>query len=170
MAVDLITGFRNTTTASAETAAVQEAASGLESVQKLIRLLSQSQSQQQSATDYEAFADMAVTKFKCVISLLDRPTRTLTGHARFRRGPVYQSQSVIKNQNQNDVVLEECETKVYCPTPIQQARNSFVSSVTGETENLKPELFVDVSEFHFHVLHRFGELHFREDIHFDNED
>ncbi|XP_076956151.1 putative WRKY transcription factor 7 [Bidens hawaiensis] len=122
MAVDLITGFRNTTTASAETAAVQEAASGLESVQKLIRLLSQSQSHQQSATDYEAVADVAVTKFKRVISLLDRPTRTLTGHARFRRGPVnsYQSQPVINSQNQNDVVLEECETKVYCPTPIQQ--------------------------------------------------
>ncbi|KAK9054111.1 hypothetical protein SSX86_025188 [Deinandra increscens subsp. villosa] len=131
MAVDLITGFR--TTASDETNAVQEAASGLESVQKLIRLLSQSQSHQQSAKDYEAVADVAVNKFKRVISLLERPSREnkLTGHARFRRGPVnsYQNndqnnQTVVrvkdKDQEQDDVVSEEGETKVYCPTPIQQ--------------------------------------------------
>ncbi|MFS7947589.1 putative transcription factor WRKY family [Helianthus anomalus] len=136
MAVDLITGFRTT-----ETNAVQEAAAGLESVQKLIRLLSQSQSQQQSVTDYEAVADVAVTKFKRVISLLDRPNRQLTGHARFRRGPVNNNNnnnnihkrndvvseniSTTSNKNihihkRNDVVLEEGENKVYCPTPIQQ--------------------------------------------------
>lgn len=125
MAVDLIMGFR-TTTASAENNAVQEAASGLESVQKLIRLLSQSQSQQQqSPVDYKAVADVAVTKFKRVISLLGRPSRELTGHARFRRAPVnhgrYQDQTLImKDHEQDDVVSEEGETKVYCPTPIQQ--------------------------------------------------
>ncbi|KAD4888196.1 hypothetical protein R6Q59_034718 [Mikania micrantha] len=125
MAVDLIMGFR--TTASAENSAVQEAASGLESVQKLIRLLSQSQSQQQSPADYKAVADVAVTKFKRVISLLERPGRELTGHARFRRGPVNQSgyqmiqnQTIMKDHEQDDVVLEDSETKVYCPTPIQQ--------------------------------------------------
>ncbi|KAL7603714.1 probable WRKY transcription factor 7 [Lactuca sativa] len=125
-AVDLIMGFRNTT--SDETNAVQEAASGLESVQKLIRLLSQSQSQQQnqSPADYKAVADVAVTKFKRVISLLGRPSRELTGHARFRRAPVNHggylnhNQTIMKDHDQDDVVSDEGENKVYCPTPIQQ--------------------------------------------------
>ncbi|KAI3785099.1 hypothetical protein L1987_44211 [Smallanthus sonchifolius] len=135
MAVELIMGFRNT--ASAETNAVQEAASGLESVQKLIRLLSQSQSQQQSAADYKAVADVAVTKFKRVISLLERPNRELTGHARFRRGPV----NLVKDhEQQDDVVLEEAETKVYCPTPIQQVPYIPPPPATPATGN-QPLLF-----------------------------
>ncbi|XP_071710320.1 probable WRKY transcription factor 15 isoform X2 [Rutidosis leptorrhynchoides] len=103
MAVDIIMDFRNTT----DNDVVQQAASGLESVQNLIRLLSQSQSQsqqqqqqQQFSADYKAVADVAVTKFKRVISLLGKPSRELTGHARFRR--------------------DDNETKVYNPTPIQQ--------------------------------------------------
>ncbi|KAI3760943.1 hypothetical protein L1987_51347 [Smallanthus sonchifolius] len=137
MAVDLITGFSTT----AETNAVQEAAAGLESVQKLIRLLSQSQSQRQSATDYEAVADVAVTKFKRVISLLERPSRELTGHARFRRGPVnrYQNQMVIKDHEQDDDVLGEGETKVYCPTPIQQV--PFVPPPPPPVAGNQPPLF-----------------------------
>ncbi|KAL8191628.1 hypothetical protein R6Q57_028359 [Mikania cordata] len=77
--------------------------------------------------DYKAVADVAVTKFKRVISLLERPGRELTGHARFRRGPVNQSgyqtiqnQTIMKDHEQDDVVLEDSETKVYCSTPIQQ--------------------------------------------------
>ncbi|KAI5655259.1 hypothetical protein M9H77_32446 [Catharanthus roseus] len=102
MAVELMTGFRNDgfTSKMEDNGAVQEAATaGLQSVEKLIRLLSQSQSQSQShqqqiykdpsskssATEYQAVADAAVNKFKKFISLLDR---TRTGHARFRRGPV----------------------------------------------------------------------------------
>ncbi|XP_027149908.1 probable WRKY transcription factor 7 [Coffea eugenioides] len=96
MAVELMTGFRNDTFASKmEESAVQEAATaGLQSVEKLIRLLSQSQSQpsqiyqdpsSKQSSDYQAVADAAVNKFKKFISLLDR---TRTGHARFRRGPV----------------------------------------------------------------------------------
>ncbi|KAJ0754105.1 putative transcription factor WRKY family [Helianthus annuus] len=142
MAVDLITGFK--TTISDENDAVQQAASGLESVQKLIRLLSQSQSQQQP--DYKAVADAAVAKFKKVISLLGRPNRELTGHARFRRGPVnqtgYQNYCNIKKE-QNDVVSEG-ETKVYSPTPIQQVPfvpppppSSTVAPATGN----QPALF-----------------------------
>ena len=81
-----------------EKTAVQEAASGLESVGKLIKLLSQQQQQQGQVEENEssddkkiemdcrAVADVAVTKFKKVISLLDR---TRTGHARFRRAPVF---------------------------------------------------------------------------------
>ncbi|KAI3726311.1 hypothetical protein L1987_66108 [Smallanthus sonchifolius] len=132
MAVELIMAFRNTV--SAETNAVQEAASGIESVQNLIRLLSQSQSQQQSAADYKAVADVAVTKFKRVISLLERPNRELTGHARFRRGPV----NLVKDHEQDDVVLEEAETKVYCPSPIQQV--PYVPPETPAT-GTQPPLF-----------------------------
>lgn len=101
MAVELMPGFRNDSfTSKMEDNAVQEAATaGLQSVEKLIRLLSQSQTQSQlqiypdpsskssssSTTEYQAVADAAVNKFKKFISLLDR---TRTGHARFRRGPV----------------------------------------------------------------------------------
>ncbi|CAI9115832.1 OLC1v1016834C1 [Oldenlandia corymbosa var. corymbosa] len=107
MAVDLMTGFRTDSFAAAkmEETAVQEAATaGLQSVEKLIRLLStttQSKSDPQQATvyqdssDYQAVADAAVHKFKKFISLLDR---TRTGHARFRRGPVNNSNS---NPNPN---------------------------------------------------------------------
>nr|GEX65207.1 probable WRKY transcription factor 7 [Tanacetum cinerariifolium] len=121
MAVDLI--MSSTT----EHNAVQEAASGLESVQKLIHLLS---SHQQSQPDeYQAVADMAVNKFKRVISLLGRTNRELTGHARFRRAPPVSSYNnnnnnsnivVRKSEQQDDVVSDESENKVYNPTPIQQ--------------------------------------------------
>lgn len=122
MAVDLI---MSTTT---EHNAVQEAASGLESVQKLIRLLSHQQSQQVAPDEYQAVADMAVNKFKRVISLLGRTNRELTGHARFRRAPPVNSNNdnnncnivSIRNSEQDDVVSDESETKVYNPTPIQQ--------------------------------------------------
>lgn len=101
-----------------EKTAVQEAASGLESVGKLIKLLSQQQRQQGQVQENEtgddkkieidcrAEADVAVTKFKKVISLLDR---TRTGHARFRRAPVFSKPVSVSPEN-----------KVYCPTPIQQ--------------------------------------------------
>ncbi|XP_027345921.1 probable WRKY transcription factor 15 isoform X2 [Abrus precatorius] len=97
MAVELMMGYRNESfTSKAEENAVQEAASGLESVEKLIRLLSQTQTRQQYNSsssssnnqierDCKAVADVAVSKFKKVISLLGR---TRTGHARFRRAPL----------------------------------------------------------------------------------
>ncbi|CAL5326211.1 probable WRKY transcription factor 15 [Camellia sinensis] len=106
-----------------ENAVVQEAASGLESVNKFIRLLSQQQQQQQEGLlsadselrssmaleiDCRAVADTAVNKFKRVISLLGR---TRTGHARFRRAPLISPPNRIN---------EVSETRVYCPTPIQQ--------------------------------------------------
>ena len=84
--------------------AVREAASaGLQSVEKLIKLLSQMDNHHSATSslnnndsnknssirfddsDYKAVADVAVNKFRKVISLLDR---TRTGHARFRRGPL----------------------------------------------------------------------------------
>ncbi|KAL3514455.1 hypothetical protein ACH5RR_027172 [Cinchona calisaya] len=141
MAVELMTGFRNDVTFSSkmdESAAVQEAATaGLQSVEKLIRLLSQSQLQtpshnissktSSSSSDYQAVADVAVNKFKKFISLLDR---TPTGHARFRRGPVANPpQEQPHRQPTNNLiqpVMEDDKEKVvksgariYCPTPVQ---------------------------------------------------
>lgn len=96
MAVELMSGYRNSGFAAAMTeddAVKEAAAAGLQSVENLIRLLSQSRHQnfgfssavESSGADYHAVADVAVGKFKKFISLLDR---NRTGHARFRRGPV----------------------------------------------------------------------------------
>ncbi|XVF15508.1 hypothetical protein REPUB_Repub09cG0159900 [Reevesia pubescens] len=127
MAVELMMSYRNSNsfTAKMEENAVQEAASGIESVEKLIRLLSQTQQQNHSSNqeklssldlemDCKAAADVAVSKFKKVISLLGR---TRTGHARFRRAPIPPPAATNINQNQAN---EEQETKVYYATPIQQ--------------------------------------------------
>ncbi|KAM1529536.1 probable WRKY transcription factor 7 [Malus sylvestris] len=136
MAVDFM-GYRNTSSSSSFSAkleenAVQEAASGLESVEKLIRLLSQAQQNQHQEKypstamdmDCRAVADVAVSKFKKVISLLGR---TRTGHARFRRAPLtVNSGSSFQPQYQShsqDIVVKQApleSTKVYHATPIQQ--------------------------------------------------
>ncbi|XVE87077.1 hypothetical protein DITRI_Ditri18aG0087300 [Diplodiscus trichospermus] len=152
MAVELMMSYRNNNdddyddcfTAKMEENAVREAASGLESVEKLIRLLSQTQQQQQSNSndqekhhqsssistrssldlemDYKAAADGAVSKFKKVISLLGR---TRTGHARFRRAPVAahpaatNSIAVPPSVNQNQA-NQENGTKAFYATPIRQ--------------------------------------------------
>lgn len=171
MAVELMMDYRSTRNNNntncinfvaklEEKSVVQEAASGLESVEKLIRLLSQTQSQQiqqqnKSPMEIEMVADAAVTKFKKVISLLDR---NRTGHARFRRAPLANNNSRLPSNSSKDFV----DTKVYSPTPIQQVplitydhfnplvpktisfsyspemsrTNSFnISSLTGETES-----------------------------------
>lgn len=67
--------------------AIQEAASqGLKSMEHMIRLLSNRP--QDHNVDCSEITDFTVSKFKKVISLLNR-----TGHARFRRGPVQSSPS-----------------------------------------------------------------------------
>ncbi|PIN04197.1 hypothetical protein CDL12_23273 [Handroanthus impetiginosus] len=69
-----------------ETMAVQEAAdAGLNSMARLIEAFSHQQPPpcQNQKPDCREIANFTVSKFKRVISLLDR-----TGHARFRRGPV----------------------------------------------------------------------------------
>ncbi|CAJ2635356.1 unnamed protein product [Trifolium pratense] len=122
MAVELMTGYNNnnrteTFTTIAEENAVQEAASGLESVEKLIKLLSQARHQYQPSNpnnnpsmeierDCNAFADIAVSKFKRVISLLEK---TRTGHARFRKAPLPQTQQI-----------QISETPIFNATPLQQ--------------------------------------------------
>lgn len=63
--------------------AIQEAASqGLKSMEHLIRVINH----QSSLTDCTNLTDVTVSKFKKMISLLNR-----TGHARFRRSPVLSS-------------------------------------------------------------------------------
>ncbi|KAF8389400.1 hypothetical protein HHK36_026095 [Tetracentron sinense] len=80
MAVDLL-GFSKMD----EQIAIQEAASeGLKSMEHLIRILSHQshQNQRQNQLDCREITDFTVSKFKKVVSILNR-----TGHARFRRGP-----------------------------------------------------------------------------------
>lgn len=120
MAVELMLGYRTDSfNSKMEQIAVKEAASGLESVEKLMKLLSHSQhlgsssslaskSDVAMSTDYKAVADAAVSKFRKVISLLGR---TRTGHARFRRGPL------TPNPRPENPIQEE---KIYYATPIQQ--------------------------------------------------
>ncbi|KAK6939645.1 WRKY domain [Dillenia turbinata] len=148
MAVELMMGYRGdhsfATTTEMEDHALEEAASaGLQSVEKLIQLLSQrnsnhnqiesSSNSNNSASssmdidlDCKAVADVAVNKFKKVISLLDR---TRTGHARFRRAPIPSQQP--QQQQQNQKIQEQSKetqrekqsdsvSKIYHPTPIQR--------------------------------------------------
>ncbi|KAF8410106.1 hypothetical protein HHK36_002628 [Tetracentron sinense] len=129
MAVELMMGYRNDSfAAKMEENPVEEAASaGLQSVEKLIRLLSQRQQQFEAkpAMDIEmdcrVVADVAVTKFKKVISLLGR---TRTGHARFRRAPLDSSppqqtqEPVPVTQQTKEEKQSYGSTRVYCPTPI----------------------------------------------------
>lgn len=116
------------------------------------------------ATDYVAVADVAVNKFKKFISLLDR---NRTGHARFRRGPapIKQNKTTLFSAA---LALEKEKEKVYSPAPIQQRMppvslvksgsfdrkefpvttinfasskaNSFMSSLTGDSESLQPSM------------------------------
>lgn len=151
-----------------EIAAQEAAAAGLQSVEKLIRLLSHS-----SDADYQAVAANAVTKFKKFISLIDR---NRTGHARFRRGPVPNPppqtpkiEPAMPPSQPPKTEEKEPGSKIYCPTPIQRLpplphnhpliRNgsldrkevsttinfsspatSFISSLTGDTESLQPSM------------------------------
>ncbi|KAK1405763.1 WRKY domain-containing protein [Heracleum sosnowskyi] len=101
MALDLMNTSSCKFRSKMEENAVQEAAAaGLQSVENLIKVISQSNNQnpylssssssETGDTDYRAVTDVAVNKFKTFISLLDR---NRTGHARFRRGPVVQEKT-----------------------------------------------------------------------------
>nr|AFS64069.1 WRKY transcription factor 4 [Tamarix hispida] len=134
MAVELMVGYKgNGGTAFAaqmEENAVQEAATaGLQSMEQLIKLLSQKQQhhrqqqqqQQHQNTadlDYKAVADVTVNKFKKVISLLDK---TRTGHARFRRGPV---------------VVQQQSPPLPAPQPLQTQPPQSQKQVVGAVDPL----------------------------------
>nr|UVI59186.1 WRKY transcription factor 7 [Ocimum tenuiflorum] len=161
MAVELMPGY-NLTAKTEENAAQEAAAAGLQSVEKLIRLISHSHQQNHpSDADYQAVADVAVTKFKKFISLIDG---NRTGHARFRRGPISDLQpQTPKVEPPSQPEEKELGSKIYCPTPIQRLpplphghqlnrkessttinfaspANSFISSLTGDTDGLQPSM------------------------------
>ncbi|KAF8110854.1 hypothetical protein N665_0078s0048 [Sinapis alba] len=80
--------------------AIQEAASqGLQSMEHLIRVLSNRPDTQHNNVDCSEITDFTVSKFKTVISLLNR-----TGHARFRRGPVHSPPSASPPIQQSQFV------------------------------------------------------------------
>lgn len=142
--------------------AVQEAASaGIHSVEKLVNMISE---QSEGGSELKTVADVAVNRFREVISLLHRPR---TGHARFRRAPktvppvpVIQLQQQMVNhddskhtqqqeQNNNNTEQKQKQSnsafKVYCPPPplpeknceANGSTNSYVSTLTGDTESLR---------------------------------
>ncbi|KAJ4963556.1 hypothetical protein NE237_023495 [Protea cynaroides] len=186
MAVELMGYRRDTFAATTRTDenAVEEATSvGLQSIEKFIKLLSQKQQQQEEVDmDCREVADVAVNKFKKVISLLDR---TRTGHARFRRAPMAASPQITSTTDESEKEKQSSVSKICCPTPIQRlpplphhqhhnffqpinnpklqmkkngvlerkesattisfntsppvsAANSFMSSLTGETDSKQP--------------------------------
>ncbi|XP_073032655.1 probable WRKY transcription factor 7 [Primulina eburnea] len=126
MAVDLMPGF-SFTAKMEENAAREATAAGLQSVDKLMRILSNSKNFRTdpiSSVDCRAVADVAVNKFKKFITLLDR---TRTGHARFRRGPVPDNKkmepvldSVGQSSQAPKAVDNASSAKIYCHTPVQR--------------------------------------------------
>jgi hypothetical protein len=106
MAVDLM-GY----TKMDEQIAIQEAAAaGLRSLERLVKQLTSPSVQKQSQpVDCREMADQTVSKFRKVISILDR-----TGHARFRRGPV-----VAQNNNTATVPPAEFTAPPPPPPPAQ---------------------------------------------------
>ncbi|KMZ69002.1 putative WRKY transcription factor 7 [Zostera marina] len=119
--------------------AVEEAAyAGMRSMEELVALLSREDKQRKTdkvAVDvdehYRKVTDNVVSRFKTVISLLDRKIRT--GHARFRHSPILLSHKTPNRKDATVVtVKEELATsedhhrrrmdpvRVYCPKPLQR--------------------------------------------------
>ncbi|PON65022.1 WRKY domain containing protein [Parasponia andersonii] len=134
MAVELMMGYEIDSSFSSdnmEENSVKEAASaGIQSVEKFLRLISHHSHDH----DRQEVADLAVNKFKRVISLLDRGR---TGHARFRRAPMAPLSSssspapVMQDTRGQDPPGSSAPEpnlhpkpeqgsafKVYCPTPL----------------------------------------------------
>ncbi|KAA8547137.1 hypothetical protein F0562_003566 [Nyssa sinensis] len=86
-------------------------------------------SSMETEMDCRAVADVAVTKFKRVISLLGR---TRTGHARFRRAPL----GLPTNQINDHQPKEVSETKVHCPTPIQQVPHHHLHHIQPQHDHV----------------------------------
>nr|GEZ29785.1 probable WRKY transcription factor 7 [Tanacetum cinerariifolium] len=120
------------------------------------------------ATDYIAVADVAVNKFKKFISLLDR-NRTGHARFRRGPAPIKQNKTPLFSPAPVPILaLEKEKEKVYSPAPIQQRMppvslvksgsfdrkdfpvttinfaaskgNSFISSLTGDSESLQPSM------------------------------
>ncbi|XP_028199562.1 probable WRKY transcription factor 15 [Glycine soja] len=146
MVMELMTGYRDNN--FMEDNAVCEAASRLESVEKLINLLSQTQQQFQTTsnstsnskssmenidTDYKVAADVAISMFK-VISLLGH---TRTGHTCFKRAPIAPPSTPTEPRDLDhgvvDAVLEVKEEVVVV------LLTSPLSEVMTETLVVEPE-------------------------------
>ncbi|XP_068642676.1 probable WRKY transcription factor 17 [Aristolochia californica] len=128
--------------------AIQDAASaGIRSMEHLVRMLSH-QNSQQNPVDCREITDFTVSKFKKVISILNR-----TGHARFRRGPTVPAQSLTSTPQLQSLTLEfskpspnpnlcsEIASSQYTAStketfsispPMSSANSSFLSSITGD--------------------------------------
>ncbi|KAK1436604.1 hypothetical protein QVD17_02386 [Tagetes erecta] len=148
--------------------AVREAgAAGLQSLQSLCTLLSTHHHRKPpysiatgdpptTTADYLAVADIAVTKFKKFISLLDR---TSTGHARFRRGPVTNTPVTTHKKpsitpapatpvvapvtsvvRMSTVPVVTTTTTINFAAAVSSPANSFMSSLTGDTDGLQPSM------------------------------
>ncbi|KAJ3679471.1 hypothetical protein LUZ60_017482 [Juncus effusus] len=98
LALDLAGPSSTTMQDHDNTTSIQEAAmAGLHSISHLISHLSSSPNQ---PSDYTQITNSTVSKFKHLISVLNR-----TGHARFRRGPIPQTQqNLTKPKTQNETL------------------------------------------------------------------
>ncbi|XP_010531258.1 PREDICTED: probable WRKY transcription factor 15 [Tarenaya hassleriana] len=145
MAVELLAGNYIAGT-GAESFAVQEAAaSGLRSIEKLIRLMSPESidsNQPSSSSDLDAAckttADAAVSNFKRVISLLGR---TRTGHARFRRSPVQKPESetaLFHAPPPPEILSESLYERKGSFLSAKTIDFSSLSSVTTESDHKQP--------------------------------
>ncbi|GMI94782.1 WRKY DNA-binding protein 11 [Hibiscus trionum] len=117
--------------------AIQEAASqGMKSMEHLITLLSQ----HSNHADCAGVADLAVSKFKKVISLINR-----TGHARFRRGLV-QSSSSPSSSSASLTDTNSHKVLSQTPAPAEAPIATPASFVPSQPQSLtldftKPNLF-----------------------------
>ncbi|KAG6784487.1 hypothetical protein POTOM_010183 [Populus tomentosa] len=135
MAVELMMGYSGDcfATKMQENAVREAAASGIQSVEEVIKLLKQNQLEQQHYQELPAASsssnlgtdnimtvtDMAVNNFKKVISLLGRTTRT--GHARFRRAP---DTPPTQQQIREEPESQQEKRQVQEPGPSVRAINS----------------------------------------------
>eukprot|EP00262_Sarcandra_glabra_P003916 TRINITY_DN147_c1_g1_i1.p1 TRINITY_DN147_c1_g1~~TRINITY_DN147_c1_g1_i1.p1 ORF type:complete len:287 (+),score=42.40 TRINITY_DN147_c1_g1_i1:88-948(+) len=146
MAVDLLTSYRTKVISpTMEESSVEEAASAcLQSMEKLLKLLSQQHDHQFNLKSAEiecrSVTDVAVTKFRRMISLLGR---TRTGHARFRRSPLPSSPQISNTHERFHVTEKKNESDKRSPLPPRphphhhrpiSATNSLVSSLTCDTD------------------------------------
>ncbi|KAF8074334.1 hypothetical protein N665_1113s0015 [Sinapis alba] len=117
--------------------AIEEAASqGLQSMEHLIRVLS-NRSDKHNNVDCSEITDYTVSKFKTVISLLNR-----TGHARFRRGPVQPTASPQKQQSQ---IIKTAQTEA--PVVSQPTRATAVAVTPSRIiHSNQPSLTLDFTK------------------------
>lgn len=112
--------------------AIQEAASqGLKSMEHLIRLLSHKQPS--NHVDCSDLTDATVSKFKTVISLLNR-----TGHARFRRGPVSSTSSSSSGSSAH-LSVPQNQAMNLTPSPFTSPANVSAPPFTAPATVAQPQ-------------------------------